>query len=72
MLGMAKRKKKQTGSRHLDRHMVALTGDIYRAMQDLADKESRPLRHQVLLACKEHLAARGLWPPAAESPQEPK
>ena len=65
MLGMAK--KKRTGSRHVDRHMVSLSGDVYRLMQELADKESRTLRLQVLLACKEHLAARGLWPPPPPS-----
>jgi hypothetical protein len=69
MIGMAKKKKAEAGSRHLDRHMVSLPGDIYEAMKALADRESRPLRMQVILACKEHLASRGLWPPPGRSPE---
>jgi hypothetical protein len=57
MLGMAK--KKPTGSRHKDRHQVALPGVIYKLMAELAEEEDRHIRQQVILACKEHLRARG-------------
>jgi len=52
--------KKRTGSRHKDRNMVSLPGDIYSLMKQLAEKERRPLSIQLLIAVEEHLRARGI------------
>jgi len=55
--------KKRKGSRHKDRHTVSLPGEIYELMRQAAEKGERPLRSQVVLACKEQLRHLGLLPP---------
>lgn len=61
MLHMAKKKKK-TGSRHLDRHMVSLNGDIYEAMRLIAQQNQRPINWQIRLFLIEAAKAAKVWP----------
>ena len=66
MLGMAK---KRPGSRHKDRHMVALPGDLYDLLRQLSEREDRPIRHEIMRAIRAHLRANGLLPPPGPSPK---
>lgn len=54
---------KRQGSRHKARKMVALEPAIYDLMQQLADRNNRPLRWQVQHVCVQALIDAGLWQP---------
>lgn len=60
--------KKRPGSRHKDRHNVSLPGALYDLIQDLANKERRPLRLQVIIAVEEHLRSKGIEIPDPRNP----
>jgi len=53
----------QAGDRHKDRQSVRLSGRLYLALKDLAKKNRRPLRWEVIAALEDHLRTAGMWPP---------
>ena len=57
MIDMARQPKKRTGSRHLDRHMVSLPGDLYDWLQVAADRAGRPLSWEVRMRLVKSLEA---------------
>lgn len=68
MVGMAKKKK--TGSRHKDRHMVSVDGTRYALLRRLSEKNCRFLRWEIIEAIDEHLRKAGLWPPPDKKADE--
>lgn len=52
--------------RHKSRRTVALSDEMYEAIQQLANRNKRPVLWEVRLALEEHLRKAGLWPDEEE------
>lgn len=53
--------KQPSGSRHLDRHTVALRGIVYRQLKLLAAREYRDAKKQAEMLIIQGLRDAGLW-----------
>ncbi len=68
--GMSKKRK---ADRHKKRsYTMRLEDRLMAQVKELAERNRRTATMEVTIALEEHLTKAGLWPPAAESPPEPK
>ena len=62
------RRKKKSGKHCTKRIMLPLPEDVYRHLQELAERNNRPLGWEARGIIVEYLKTVGLWPP----PDKPK
>lgn len=62
------KKPSRSADRHRKRHMIGLRPAEHDALQELADRNHRPLLWQLRLILHDALAAEGLWPPPPPGP----
>ena len=55
--------KQPKGSRHIDRHMVSLPAELYKAARKAAKEAKRPINWEVRIRLEESLRKDGHLPP---------